>query len=365
MLEQGRISTTQAVLLLMSMILPTAILTVPGITVRAARQDAWLSILAAAVAGLGISFLVTGLALRFPGKTLTEYLVEILGRWPGKIAGLLYIWWFFQMAAEVVREFGTFLVAAVMPDTPLIVFHVLGVAVTAYLVRNGLEVLARFNQLFIPSAAFLAIVFLLSAKDMRLERVLPLFDAGLVPVLKGAAAPASWLGEIAVFAMLVPYLDRPQKAFRTAAAAVLFSCFFLLAAIFEALLIFGPATADAWVYPVFNAVRVVSLANFLERLESVVMAAWMLGGFVKVGVFYYAAVLGSAQLFGLKDYRPLVLPAGTIVVALSILLNENTVELLYFLSLVWPPYALSIFEAGLPALFLVVALFRKKGEVRR
>ena len=51
------------------------------------------------------------------------------------------------------------------------------------------------------------------------------------------------------------------------------------------------------------------------------MAAWMLGGFVKVGVFYYAAVLGSAQLFGLKDYRPLVLPAGTIVVALSILLN--------------------------------------------
>ncbi|MCL6450851.1 MAG: hypothetical protein K6T75_06125 [Acetobacteraceae bacterium] len=66
--------------------------------------------------------------------------------------------------------------------------------------RGGLEVLARFNQLFFPAAGLLAVVFLLSAKDMRLERVLPLFDAGLVPVLKGAAAPASWLGEIAVFA---------------------------------------------------------------------------------------------------------------------------------------------------------------------
>ncbi|MGQ9825123.1 MAG: GerAB/ArcD/ProY family transporter [Desulfotomaculales bacterium] len=365
MLERGRISATQAFLLLLSTILPTAILTVPAITVRAARQDAWLSVLLATFAGLGVSFLVTGLSLRFPGKTLIEYLGEILGKWPGRIAALLYIWWFFQMAAEVVREFGTFLVAAVMPETPLVVFHIVGVAVVMYLVRSGLEVLARFNQLFLPATALLAAVFLLSAKDMRLDRLLPLFDSGLVPVLKGAAAPASWLGEVAVFAMLIPYLDNPGKAPRAAAAAILGSGFFLLVSIFEALLIFGPETADAWVYPVFNAVRIVSLANFLERLESVVMAVWMLGGFVKVGVFCYAAVLGSAQLFGLKDYRPLALPAGAIVVALSILLNENTAELLSFLSLVWPPYALSIFEIGLPALFFAAALVRQKRGARR
>ncbi len=56
----------------------------------------------------------------------------------------------------------------------------------------------------------------------------------------------------------------------------------------------------------FNSVRLVSIANFLERLESVVLMAWILGGFIKVGVFYYAAVLGRAQWLGLKDYRSLV-----------------------------------------------------------
>lgn len=53
--EQGKIDSKQAVLLMISMILPTAILTVPAVTVKHARQDAWLSIIVATLAGLLIA----------------------------------------------------------------------------------------------------------------------------------------------------------------------------------------------------------------------------------------------------------------------------------------------------------------------
>lgn len=361
MLEQGKIDSKQAILLMLSMVLPTAILTVPAITVKSAKQDAWLSIIAATLVGLLITMLVVSLSLRFPGKTLFEYAEEILGKVPGKIVGFLYIWWFLHMNALVIREFGVFLVTAMMPDTPIIVFHIVGVAVVAYAVRNGLEVLSRFNQLFIPITVLLVIVFILSTKDIKLARLLPVFDAGLIPVLKGAATPASWLGEIVTFAMIIPYLNKPKDAHRVAALAVLLIGFFLTASILEALLIFGPNVTGHWIFPTFNAVRVVSIANFLERLESVIMAGWVLGGFVKVGVFYYAAVLGSAQWLGLRDYRPLVAPVGVILVALSILIHEGIVDLLDFLARVWPPYALIVFEVGIPLVLLIVALARGKG----
>lgn len=348
-------------MLMMSMILPTAILTVPALTVKSARQDAWVSVILATLVGLLIARLVVSLSLRFPGKTLFEYAEEILGKVPGKIVGLLYIWWFLHMNAVIVREFGTFLVSALLPDTPIIVFHIVGVAVVAYMVRNGLEVLSRVNQLFIPLTALLAIIFILSTKDMKLARLLPVFDAGLIPIVKGAAVPASWLGEIVTFTMIIPYLNKPKEAHRVAALSILLIGFFLTVSILEALLIFGPHVAGRWVFPTFNAVRVVSIANFLERLESVIMAGWVLGGFVKVGVFYYVAVLGSAQWLGLRDYRPLVAPVGVILVALSILLHENVVDMLHFLAQVWPPYALIVFQVGIPLVLLIIALARGKG----
>lgn len=349
-------------MLMMSMVLPTAILTVPAITVKSAGQDAWLSIVVATLAGLLIAWLVVSLSLRFPGKTLFEYTEEILGKAPGKIFGLLYIWLFFlYIGSGAVREFGVFLVTAMMPDTPIIVFHIAVIAVAAYAVRNGLEVLSRFNQLFIPVTALLAVVFILSAKDMKVARLLPVFDTGLIPIVKGAVAPTMWLGEIVTLAMIIPYLNKPREAYRVAALSILLCSFFLAASILEGLLIFGPNMTGHWIFPTFNAVRVVSIANFLERLESVILMLWILGGIAKVGVFYYAAVLGSAQWLGLKDYRPLVLPVGVILTALSILLwGENIVDMLHFIAQVYVPFCLIVLEVGIPLLLLVVALARGK-----
>lgn len=361
MLEKGKIDTKQAVMLMMSAVLPTAILTVPAITVNSARQDAWLSIIIAGMVGLLIVRVVASLALRFPGKTLFEYAEEILGKVLGKIIGFLYIWWFLHMNALVIREFGVFLVTAMMPDTPVIVFIIVVVAIAAYAVHSGLEVLSRFNQLFIPITVFLAVAFILSMKDMKIVRLLPLFDTGLVPILKGAATPASWFGEIVTLSMIIPYLNKPKEATRIGTLSILLISIFLLVSVLEALLIFGPNVTSAMIFPTYNAVRTVSIANFLERLESIIIVAWVIGGIVKVSIFYYAAALGSAQWLGLNDYKPLVLPLGVILVALSMLIHEGIVDLLDFLGHVWPPYALSIFELGIPLVLLIIGMVRRKG----
>jgi spore germination protein KB len=135
--------------------------------------------------------------------------------------------------------------------------------------------------------------------------------------------------------------------------------FFLVLSILVVIATFGPNVASTFIFATFDAIRMVSLANFLERLDAAMVAIWMLGGVVKVGVFYYAAVLGSAQWLGLKDYRPLVMPVGVILLGLAALC-PNVVDLLGFISMTWPPYALLIFEAGIPLMLLTVALVRRK-----
>ncbi|MCL6635675.1 MAG: endospore germination permease [Peptococcaceae bacterium] len=364
--EKGKIDSKQATFLMVNTILSTAILFVPAITARHAGQDAWLSALLATLFGLLAALLVAGLGLRFPEQTIFQYPEVILGRVPGKLVALLYVWWFLHMDAEVIREYGSFIVSAFMPETPLIVFHLAVVAMAAYAVRNGLEVIGRTNQVFFPLIVFsLLILFLLATQEMDTKRLLPVFDRGAVQILKGAVTPMSWFGELFTLAALIPCLNRPVEARRVAVTAVLLTGFFFTLTVFGVVLIFGPNVTAGWMFPTLNGARLIHLANFLERLESIVMVVWVTGGFVKISVFYWAAVLGSAQVAGLRDYRPLVLPVGAFLVMLSILVHRNILELVAFLGTVWPPYALTVFEVGIPLLLLAVASIRGLGREQR
>ncbi|OPX83512.1 MAG: Spore germination protein YndE [Pelotomaculum sp. PtaB.Bin104] len=363
MLEEGKINSKQATLLMVSMVLPTTLLFVASVTAHLAKQDGWISILLATLAGLLIAQLAVNLSLRFPGKTLFQYLEVILGKWPGKVVTLLFIWWFIQINAEILRQYGSFMVSAFMPETPIIVLELLITLIAAYAVRNGLEVFTRANEIILPVIlGLIIIVNILLTPEVNLKRLLPVFiENGAVPVIKGAVMPAAWMGEIVTIAVLIPYLNKAKEAYRVAAAATLITGGFLIFTFVGDVAIFGPEVTAGWIFPSLNKVRMIHLANFLERLEAFVMFIWIAGGLIKICVFYWVAVLGSAQCLELKDYKPLVLPVGVILLALSIMAHDSILDLFTFLGRFWGPYALIVFEAGIPLLLLIIAVIRGQG----
>jgi len=361
LLEGGRIGTRQAILLNITMITATVILSSPAIAAKHARQDAWLSMLLVIPLALPVALIIAKLGSLFPGQTLVEYPTQILGKWPGKLLGLLYLLWFFQISAVMIREYSNFLVDVFMRDTPIIAFSIIVVALAAYTVKKGLEVLARVNDIFLPLILIsILILILLIIPEMNINRFLPVFDAGAVEIFRGAVSPWAWAAEVSTFAMLIPFIAQPGQALRIAVTTIpLVGLFFTLLAA-ATVATFGPVIGNM-IYPVLNTARVINIAQFIERPEPLIMAIWVTGGLLKISIYYYVTVLGCAQWLALKDYRPLVLPVGAILVALSIILFENILELIHFLAYVWPPYALLTFEFGIPLTLLIIALVRKRG----
>jgi len=358
--EGGKIDSKQAIFLMVSMVLPTTFLFVTSAIAHLARQDGWISILLATLTALLIAWLVANLSRRFPGKTLFQFPEVILGRWPGKVVALLYIWWYIQVSSEVLREFGSFMVSAFMPDTPLIVFELLIMAIAAYTVRNGLEVFTRINQIVLPLilGSFVILIFL-ATPEMNLKRLLPVFiENGAAPVIKGAVMPAAWIGNIVTMAVLIPYLNKAKEAYKIAVSATLITSSFLISTFIADISIFGPEVSAGWFFSALNGIRMIHLANFLERMEPIAMTIWIAGGLVKISVFYWVTVLGSAQWLELKDYKPLVLPVGVILLALSIMAHDSIMDLLTFLGTIVIFQDLIIFQVGIPLLLLVVAIIR-------
>ncbi|MFZ5652328.1 MAG: GerAB/ArcD/ProY family transporter [Bacillota bacterium] len=77
MLEDGKISNRQAVLLIVSTILPS-IMFMPGSIYREAAQDGWMSVILATVFAVAAGAVIAGLGIRFPDRTIEVGLPLVL-----------------------------------------------------------------------------------------------------------------------------------------------------------------------------------------------------------------------------------------------------------------------------------------------
>lgn len=364
MLEDGRISGKQAVYLLISTILATSIVFLPSIIYRDALQDAWMSVIVVTIFGVANGYVIASLGGRFPRRTIIQYSGDIVGRLPGKVIGLIYVLFFFYINAFVVREIADMFNTNFMPETPLSVLSIGIVLSSAYAVRCGLEVLSRTSEIITPLVLLmLLLVIALIYPQIDARLFFPMLENGIVPVLKGAYTPAVFFAETIVMVMLIPYLNKPSGASRSIIIAVLIVGLFQLMIMAVVIGIFN-CLAQNMNFPTLLLARYISLADLIERVEPLIMLTWLGGGFIKVGVFHYCAVLAVAQWLNLRDYKSLVLPTGALLATLSIILWENIVELSHQIAHVVSPYFLSV-EAGIPLLLLAVARLRGKGGERR
>lgn len=112
-------------------------------------------------------------------------------------------------------------------------------------------------------------------------------------------------------------------------------------------------------YPVYSALRAISVLGFFENFEVIITASWVLGNFVKLSVFLYISSTGLARLVRSSDYRIMVFPITMLLIFLSYWNIPNIVELMDHIIKVQPFYFF-IVQTILPLALLLVALMRRK-----
>ncbi len=361
MSEEGRVTHKQLILLIALNRIIITITYLPSMNEPPANQDIWLSELLFFPLQLLVALPIYLLWKRFPNQSIIEYSQTIAGK-AGKLIGFLFITYILQSIAIALAQFGLFITSAVMPETPILFFYVTLVLICAYALQKGLEVISRLSE-FIAPIVLIAItsVSLLLVKDMDLKKLTPVLENGLLPVLQGGLIYTSRTVEVLGLAMLLPYINNSKKV------KMVFICSFALVTLYFVIISFPVLTVyelgerKSLKFPFYSAIRLVSIPSFIERVESVHMAIWVLGTFIKISFLYYLTALGLSQLLNLRDYKSLILPLGTIIIPLSLLIAPSIVELQGFTSYkIFTGYSLS-FLFVLPFLLLLIAIIRKKG----
>ena len=361
MLDNGRISSVQMFLILLVLEGSSAILYSPRGVAALAGPDSWLAVsLGDLLYGLVILLVALGLAKRFPVQTLGAYLPEIMGKIPGKLLSATYAVFILFYTSFILGQGFWYLQINFLPHTPrLVIVMVLAIAAIygAYL---GIEVIARetgMAALVWYTAALL--LFLLAAKDIDSGNLRPAFENGPLPVLRAGIFHSTWRANIFAALFLYPYLNQKQEALKT--GLWFLGIIIIIAATAQAVIVgvFGSPVTAHLDFPIEDLVRYISVANFLERLDSVFMTFWIGAIVCKLAIFYHAAGIITADTLGLKNYRVTLLPVVVASVVACELLFGTLSKMVDF-QFKLAPVTTAVWVLAIPALILLIAVLRKK-----
>ncbi|WP_088041643.1 GerAB/ArcD/ProY family transporter [Bacillus sp. EAC] len=331
----------------------------------ASRQDAWLSLLVAIVCGCLLFYVYIKLFEMFPDLPLTKYVQKILGKYVGKIMAVVYILYFIYIGGRVLRDFEELLVISLYNSTSLISIGILMIFLVMYAIYKGFEVFARVNEFSFYMIMFIIITvigFEVIAKLIKIDNLRPTLESGWLPVFK-AAFPLTVtfpFGEIITLAMLMPHLKKKEYAMKVGLPAMIFAGLTLTTLTVVNISILGVDVLERASYPILTAVSYINIANFIQRLDSLIVIVMVLGGFIKISVFFFCAVHGAGDLFGIKKSDTLTYPIGVIIVLISVWMAPNYLEH-YKEGLDFVPFYLHIpLQMIIPIALLIIAIIQKK-----
>ncbi|WP_227940046.1 GerAB/ArcD/ProY family transporter [Alkalihalobacillus deserti] len=361
MLEKGKIGARQFTVLVILFNTGTSILLAPSLLASEAKQDAWL----AGILGMGVGLLVVclynTLGNLYPNMTLIEYSEEVLGKWVGKATSLLYFIFTFTLTSLIFRNIGDFLVIQMMPETPIESLHLIFLIIVIMGTRLGLEVLSRSAEILFPwfSILFLLLVLLISP-EIKFENIQPMLEEGIKPVLNSAIKFIEFpFLELVTFLMIFPYVNRPKEASKAFLVGTLIGGFILIMVTLLSILVLDPITTIRQIYPSYSLAKRINIGDFLQRIEAIVAGMWIISIFFKLTICFYASNLSLAQLFKLKDYRPLTFPLGMILFVYSLVVSPNIIYNINISPQAMIPFGFTV-GLFLPLLLLGITALKKR-----
>ncbi|MGM7722187.1 GerAB/ArcD/ProY family transporter [Metabacillus sp. Hm71] len=361
-MNKEKIGNIQLFYIMVGYVLGTAIILGLGLEVK---QDAWIFILIGTLGGMLLMTIYTQLSAFYPDDTLVQMIPKIIGKYLSYPIILLYIFHFTYSAARACRELGDLLASTILTETPLIVTIVSFMVLVIYCLRGGIEPFFRMGEVVFPVYIFALMLIwtlLLSVEGNDVKNLTPVLANGIKPVLKEAFPTALNFpfGETIVFMMFFPFLNSKKNIKKIGIVAVLFGGILLTVNSIMIMSVLGPEIYSQNIFSLLTATRMVTIADFLERFDVLVILMMVAGVFFKAGGFLFGAALGIAHLFNLKQTRSVTLGLGTIIISLSLISANSYVEHINIGFLFFVPYVHTFLQIIVPILLLCIAFIRKK-----
>ncbi|MFC9711679.1 endospore germination permease [Paenibacillus sp. NPDC056933] len=327
MIIQDKISIRQFTLLTFLVMVGDMILIYPPLVSTLGKNDAWLCSILGHPIGLFLIWILYKLHQTFPDLSLIEINRKLLGLWAGSVLSVGYLFYFSIGAAVCIREVGDFMTTQIYLNTPIRVILIMLMCSLIWGLMKGLQPMAASIELLTPVVViFMLLLFMGLLPKIDGSHLQPFLSIKWVHLIEAVVRAAfTSFGELIVLTMILPYVMTGPNIKRDMLLATLLGGMLLSALLLFSLLVVGTFMTQHNIYTSYALAQKINIGNFFERMEAFMAIAWLIATYFKSLLYIFAFVIGLAQLFQLKAYKPLILPSALLMFALSILISPNVI----------------------------------------
>lgn len=333
MSERGKLHPVQIFTITVSSMLGVQVMTVQNDLVRAANQDAWISMLIAGAVGV-----VTGvvayypLARMYPQSNLAQTFLSVYGKVLGRlpllmltIAVLLDTGYSIRIFVEVIKVY-------LLDKTPIWILVLLITVSILSVAQRDIRAIGTTVDFMFPVYMFpFLLIIALSFMQTGFQRVQPVLYQNWSGVLKGVIPGYRAIigyGAVSYMFCYVTSLKNTLKWYVFGMIASI-SLFTLITVLVVA--IFGPEDVKTMIFPLLELTMGLELpVKLMERLEAVVIIIIIPGVFARIMLFIFVSIQNFTVMLGAKP-------------KLKKLLVYLHFPLLYFIA-IYPSSSLGVIE---------------------
>jgi len=326
--DNGKISVRQAMILCIVMYSAPILRYLPLMTVKEAKQAAWLCPLIAGIFEALYMLVWCEFLKKYDKKSFIEITNDIVGKILGNILCIIYFLWITFMTAYNLRIYGERLVSTTMPHVDIMLIILAMLIVVGYVIKSGIIPLARMNELFFMGLAIILIFYsIIAMPEMRLKNLFPITYKDAFPVLLGSFPILTIFSYNIMIFMFNDKINHKGEFKRVVMKKVIILIIISTLSIIIPLSIFSAPITIKMPLPFIHAMMQVSVFDIIERLEAGIITFWIITDFMLIAVFVYSAMHMIRVSFKLSNVKPLLIIYLLGIFFLSLILAKSSLEL--------------------------------------
>ena len=298
-------------------------------------RDIWVSLLISLVLCMPIVLMYGRMVTLLPGKNIYEMAEYAFGHAGSVIVSIVFGFFCYGMASVMLFSFSTFtnMISLVRTDFYIIVF--LFILAASYLAHQGASTLGKWALIiFIAGSVTVLVIFFFASDIMNFRNLLPAFHHPFPNILSsGIRLAVLPILHIVVTMGISDSFEIPGKATRLYALALTSAVLYLMIIFIRICCTLGAEMMNTAVFQNFRSVSLVSISDFFERIEGIVLFVYLMTGIAQVAVCLLSISNSAKNLLKLHSHKTLLIPISVLVFATAQAPFDNIIAMFDFLDL--------------------------------
>ena len=360
--RKNKISSEQVKCLIVAVIIGVGILSLPSDMATILDNDGWVGILLGGLITIPFIIMIDKIFKLYPNKNFFQLGKEIMHPIIFKFILLIFLSYNILLLSLSVRIFSDVIKTYLLETTPLEIIIITMLLAVSYIARSQIETIARMAVMIYPIIlGFIIFLIIINIPNLDISNIYPIFNMNYKLLPKGILTALFSYAGYEFIILVLPLVEDSRETLKSSLKGISLVIGIYLIVFFITLSQYGVHQLKREIWPTIAIVKEVDLPGyFLENLDGIVMAIWVMVVYGTLGPFLHSAGVILSDVLNTREHESLIFPIIPIIYIFAIY-PENLVQVENILGKVFNYLSLvAIFI--IPAILFILAIIKKRRE---